>query len=302
MAITRLDHSIKNIFVVPGIVAALSFSHDGVGGGLLRRVSLGVIATTLIACSNYVINEILDAPFDRLHPYKRLRPAASGRICIPIAYVQWVIMMVVGLSIGAWISRPFAITAAGLWVMGCVYNIPPLRSKDVPYLDVLVESINNPLRMLLGWYMVTSIIVPPASLLCCYWMLGSYFMALKRVAEYREINDSAVAKGYRLSFRHYTERKLLESIVFYASCAMLMLGAFIMRYRIELILAFPFVSLMMSTYFDLSFKEHSAVQNPEKLYREPRLMSELIVTCLVATLLLFVRLPWLVTLFAPSVK
>ncbi len=59
------------------------------------------------------------------------------------------------------ISLPFTLTAIALWIMGCVYNIPPLRTKDQVYLDVLTESVNNPLRMLLGWYMVTSVLVPP---------------------------------------------------------------------------------------------------------------------------------------------
>ena len=43
---------------------------------------------------------------------------------------------------------PFTLTVLALWVMGCVYNIPPVRSKDLPYLDVLSEAINNPIRML----------------------------------------------------------------------------------------------------------------------------------------------------------
>ena len=43
--------------------------------------------------------------------------------------------------------------------MGCVYNIPPVRSKDLPYVDVLSEAINNPIRMLAGWFIVTSVTV-----------------------------------------------------------------------------------------------------------------------------------------------
>ena len=49
----------------------------------------------------------------------------------------------------------------------------------------------------------------------------------------------------------------------------------------------------MAIYFKLAFKPHSAVQNPEKLYREPGLMLWFTVTVVVMVLLLFVRLPWL---------
>jgi decaprenyl-phosphate phosphoribosyltransferase len=301
MAIARLDHSIKNVFVLPGIVVALSMSGGPFTAEMARNILLGFLATTLIACSNYVINEVLDAPFDRLHPVKRFRPAARGNVNVPLAYVQWVAMMLMGIAISWQISIQFTIAAAALWIMGCIYNIRPFRTKDVAYLDVVTESINNPLRMLLGWYMVAPSLIPPASLLCCYWMLGCYFMALKRFSEFREIGNAGTAGAYRNSFKKYTERSLLESVTFYASFAMLLFGAFIARYRLELILSFPFVALMMTTYFDLAFEPNSSVQNPEKLYREPVLMVELILTSAVITYLLFIHIPLLARLFTPSV-
>ena len=96
-------------------------------------------------------------------------------------------------------------------------------------------------------------------------MVGCYFMAIKRYAEYRDIGDPERATAYRKSFGYYTLDHLLVSIVFYGSAAMLFLGAFIMRYRFELILAFPFVALVMAVYLGLAFKSESAVVNPEKL-------------------------------------
>ena len=65
------------------------------------------------------------------------------------------------------------------------------RSIDLrtPYVDVLSESVNNPLRLLLGWFVVTPDVVPPVSLLVAYWMVGAFFMASKRFAEYRSIGD-----------------------------------------------------------------------------------------------------------------
>jgi hypothetical protein len=165
---------------------------------------------------------------------------------------------------------------------------------------VLSESVNNPLRMLLGWFMVTSVLIPPVSLLICYWMGGCYLMALKRFSEYREIGDAQVAGAYRKSFQHYTVVSLLTSVTFYASAAMLFFGAFIMRYRIELILVFPLVALLMSTYFKLAFEPHSAAQNPEKLYREPALMIEAALIAVLMTALLYFDIPALGHIFSPT--
>lgn len=300
IAIMRLDHSIKNLFVLPGMVVPLSVLPGHFDRHFLFRLALAMVAVTLVACSNYVINEVLDAPFDRLHPVKRNRPAAVGLVSIPLAYLQWLALMGAGVGLGLLISPRFALTAAALWVMGCAYNFPPVRTKDVPYLDVLTESINNPLRMLLGWYAVTSVLVPPVSLLVSYWMIGCYFMALKRFSELSEIRNRQVAGAYRASFRYYTPESLLVSVLFYASAAMLFLGAFVIRYRMELILAFPLVALTMAVYCKLSFKTGSAVQNPEKLYREPVLMASLAATVLLLGVLLFVRIPQLERFFMPT--
>lgn len=300
ISIARLNHSTKNVFVLPGIVVAYSAIGGKISPFLAAwHIAAGLVACTLIACSNYVLNEVLDAPYDTHHPTKNRRMAASGNVYVPLAYAQWVTMMLAGLVVASFVSRPFAIVCLGLWIMGCIYNVPPLRTKDVPYLDVLSESINNPLRMLMGWYMITSSVVPPASLLVAYWMIGAYFMALKRFSEYRQIGDSVRAALYRRSFRYYSELSLLVSVTFYASAAMLFFGAFIARYRLELVLAFP-VSLVMAVYFALSFEADSAVQHPEYLYREPRLMAAVIACALTLAVLMFVQIPQLYELFAPS--
>lgn len=298
--IMRLDHSIKQAFIVPGILLGLALSGRQIDAHLLATFCVGLIAATFISSSNYVLNEVLDAPWDRMHPIKKARPAACGQVHSFWAYAQWMALMVFGLALSCTISRGFALSVLALWGMGCLYNIPPIRTKDVPYLDVLSESINNPIRFCIGWYMVTSQILPPVSVLVSYWMVGAYFMALKRFSEYRQIDNCEIAGAYRRSFRFYTQQSLLTSVLFYASAAMLFFGAFIMRYRIELILIFPLVAWLMTAYFDLSFRHESAVQNPEKLYREPRLMFPLALFVVAFAALLFVDLPWLSDIFPKS--
>jgi decaprenyl-phosphate phosphoribosyltransferase len=231
---------------------------------------------------------------------KKNRPVPAGLVNIHLAYVQWIILAVIGIGIGFAVNVQLGVTVAVLWVMGCIYNIPPVRSKDLPYLDVLSESINNPLRMLAGWYMVGTSAFAPSSLLLSYWMVGCYFMAIKRYAEYRDINDLAKAIVYRKSFAYYTLPRLLVSIIFYASAAMLFLGAFIMRYRLELVLAFPFIALVMAIYFSLAFQPESAVVNPEKLYRERSLMLAVGVCAIVTGMLMFIDIPALDTIFKPT--
>lgn len=301
LRIMRIDHWFKNVFVLPGVVVALSAQDSIDWGALAWRLPVGLLATCVVASSNYVVNEVLDAPSDLHHPVKRFRPVPSGAVDVRVAYAQWIVLMVVGVGIGAVVSAYVAATLFGLWVAGCAYNIPPLRTKDVPYLDVLTESVNNPLRMLVGWFIVSASPVPPVSLLVSYWMIGCYFMALKRFAEYRDMADHRDDHvRYRKSFAHYDDRRLLVSVMFYGSTAMLFFGAFAVRYRIELILAFPLIALIMAMYLHLAFEPSSPVEHPEKLYRQRGLMIA-VVTCTVwMVVLLFVDVGVLADFFPRS--
>ena len=300
LQIARIDHWFKNVFVLPGIIAAIGVDAANATGGIWTRIVLGMVSICLVASSNYVINEVLDAPSDLSHPVKRHRPTPSGQVSVPLAYVQWIALMLIGVGIGRFVSTPFAITVFVLWVMGCIYNIPPVRSKDLPYLDVLSEAVNNPLRMLAGWFIGSTGTFAPGSLLLSYWMVGCYFMAIKRYAEFREIGDQRVAAAYRKSFAYYTSERLLVSIMFYASAAMLFLGAFVMRYKLEMILAFPLIALVMAMYLDLSFKEDSAVQRPEGLYKEPKLMAAVGACAIAMVVLMLTDMPVLQRVFNPT--
>jgi decaprenyl-phosphate phosphoribosyltransferase len=298
--IMRIDHWTKNVFVLPGVVAAVTLTdaHFGVGG--LPRLLLGLLAVGLVASSNYTINEVLDAPFDAHHPSKRSRPVPSGQVNIPLAYIQWIVLGVAGVALGWTIGARFTAALVALWVMGCVYNIRPARSKDVPYVDVLTEAINNPIRMMAGWYVFAATIVPPATMLLGYWMVGCYFMAIKRYAEGRELADVGRLTAYRRSLAYFTPERMMIAIMFYCAAAMLFFGAFIIRYRLELVLSFPFVALVMATYLELGFRHDSAAQNPEKLYREQKLMAAVVSCTVVMLVLMYVDLPVLHTMIDPS--
>lgn len=293
LALARLDRSIENLLVVPGIIIPLIAMPGRLDRQILVHLALAALAVNLVACSNCVLGELLDAPIDRLHPIKRNRPAASGLIVPWVAYTQWLAMMAAGVGIGLLVSPRFAITAIVLWVMGCIFNIPPVRTKDQPFLDVLTESTSNPLRVLLGWFAVTSVLVPPVSLLLCCWMISCYFVALKRFSKLSENMTSKIAGAYRGSLLHYTPEWLLASALFYSSAGMLFMGAFIMLYRVELILAFPLVALTMAVFCKLAFKANSGAQNPTKLSQEPLLVISATATVLVLGVLLFVRIPQL---------
>jgi decaprenyl-phosphate phosphoribosyltransferase len=258
---------------------------------------LAVLATCLVASSNYVLNELLDAPMDSLHPEKRFRPVPSGRVTPAIGYAEWIALGVLGVLLALQINRYFAASALALWIMGLLYNVPPARTKEWPYVDVLSESVNNPIRLLLGWFALLDTQVPPISLTLSYWMIGAFFMATKRFAELRHIGDAAVAAAYRHSFAYYTESRLLVSMLFYATACALFAGIFIVRYHLELILFVPFAAGLFAYYLNLGLQPNSAAQQPERLYRNRGFVLYLMVCFGVFVLLMFTEIPVLYNWF-----
>ncbi|MGE3539946.1 MAG: UbiA prenyltransferase family protein [Candidatus Tectimicrobiota bacterium] len=295
--IARPDHWFKNVFMMLGVLLALFYMPSLFTSSSLLQLGGALIATCLIASSNYVLNELLDAPQDRFHPVKKYRPVPSGRIRPMLAIIEWLLLGVSGAAIAWLINTKFLVVAGALWGMGVAYNVPPVRTKEIPYLDVLSESVNNPIRLLLGWFALIADRIPPVSLILAYWMVGAFFMATKRFAEYRHINNREIAAQYRKSFRYYTEERLLVSMLFYVAMCALMTGIFIVRYHVELIIFVPFAAGFFAYYLKLGLQPDSPVQNPEKLFRERGFLGYMLLTTAVFILLMFTRIPWLYSLF-----
>jgi len=298
--IARPDHWFKNVFMIPGTLLVFFFHRDGGGDFSWGRLLLAFAAVCLVASSYYVLNEILDAEKDRHHPTKKNRPIPSGQVRLPLAWAEWLLLAAAGLGLSFMVNLHFGITALVLWLMGAAYNIPPVRTKDLAYADVLSESLNNPLRLMLGWYATGYLVLPPMSVVLAYWMFGAFLMAMKRYAEYREIRNPEQAAQYRKSFGTYTEERLIESIFFYGSLFGMLSGVFMARYQVELVLATPLVALAMAYYMHLGFKPDSPVQRPEELYREKKLMVLVTLAAGACALLLMVDIPGFTSRVEPT--
>ncbi len=292
VAIARPDNWFKNIFVLPGVVIAALFTSTLITQYILPLI-VGMIASCLIASANYVINEWLDAEFDRFHPVKKNRPSVTGKMKASLIYTEYVLLAAVGLGLGFFVSLYFLIVLVIFLIMGILYNVKPFRTKERAYLDVLSESVNNPIRLLLGWFIVSSQTIPPSSLLIGYWMGGAFLMAVKRYAELRSFGDRNLASQYRSSFRHYTEESLLVSSFYYGVCSAFFVGVFLVKYRLELLFSLPFISLLFSWYLYIGLKPNSAAQYPERLYHEKHLIIYIILLLILVSTLLFFDMPWL---------
>lgn len=295
--IARADHWFKNAFMLLGVLLAFFYEPTLFRWESILWLLFAFFAVCLIASSNYVLNELLDAFTDQFHPEKKQRPVPSGQVRTLFAVVEWMLLGLIGVGVAFLLNTAFAISALVLWIMGVLYNVPPVRTKDIAYLDVLSESANNPLRLFLGWFALIPNLLPPLSLILAYWMVGAFFMATKRFAEYRHINDPETAAKYRKSFRYYNVDRLLISMFFYATMGALFGGIFITRYHIELIFFVPVAAGFFAYYLKIGLLEDSPVQHPEKLYREQGFLLYTLLGSMFFILLMFTRMPLLYDIF-----
>ena len=289
--IARPDHWIKQLFIVPGMVFAVVLIHLPITPAMVPLFLLTFLSTSCIASANYVINEWLDAKFDKFHPVKKKRPVVANDMRFSIVMAEYIILAAVGLALSFCVSGYLLAMEAFLLFMGILYNVNPVRTKDIPYLDVLSESLNNGIRLMIGWFAFNNEYLPPISIVLGYWLGGAFLMATKRYAEYRMINDKELAGLYRKSFKYYSEQSLLISAFFYAMSSVFFCGIFMIKYKIELIFAIPLLCGLFCYYLSISYKEDSSVQKPEKSYREKGLMAYLGVFVFVTALLCFVQIP-----------
>ncbi len=299
--IARIDHWIKQLFIMPGVILAVLLTQVKVNEVSIVKLILGFLGVCFIASANYVINEWLDAPYDKYHPTKKNRPVVTENMSFKLVMVEYAVLAVLGLGISFLVNRLFLYTSIALLVMGALYNVKPFRTKDLPYVDVLSESVNNMLRLMMGWFIVTDESIPPSSVLLGYWMAGAFLMATKRFAEFRLIGDKEQAGLYRRSFIFYSEKTLLASSLFYALIATFCIGVFMIKYRIEYIIITPLLFVLFAYYLSMSLDKDSAVQKPEKLYRERKLMILVIVFCILALVCTLVDMDFLHELTSNSI-
>lgn len=217
LRLARPKHWAKSGFVAIGPFFGGAFS-------VLEIVAVGLAMAAFALGSSgcYVINDLRDAQADRLHPRKRRRPIASGRIAPgtakAFAVSLWVSSIASAASV-ALVLGPAHALGLGLLLMLYIANVTAysMGLKHLPVLDVMGLALGFVLRVLGGCAAVG--VMPSTWLLNVTLFLAMFLAFGKRLGERRTLGDDATAA--RAVQGIYTD-ELLRMLVVVTAVALLL--------------------------------------------------------------------------------
>jgi decaprenyl-phosphate phosphoribosyltransferase len=204
----------KGVFVLIGPLYALTDPKNH-WQTMLPPALMAMVALCLLSSAGYIVNDILDAPRDRLHPRKSRRPIASGAISPKVGWMVAAVVGGLGAAAALAVARVFPLESqAQVWVgpIALAYvvntNLYSLFLKRIVIADVIGLSLGFVLRVLAGC--AAAGVQPSTWLLNCTLFLAMFLSFGKRLGERRTIGvDASAVRGVQQA---YTD-ELLRSAV-----------------------------------------------------------------------------------------
>lgn len=193
----RLKHCVKNILILLPLV----FSGEFFQYGKLLSSALGFLAFSFLASAVYILNDIQDVEKDRLHPKKKFRPIASGKVSEKQGKVLSVVAMIGAITLNFLATTNYvSFIFLGIYLVMNIFYSKGL--KNVPLLDIVVLASGFLLRLIYGG-IVTDIHI--SNWLYLTVITASFYMGLgKRRNELgksgNQINTRKVLKYYNYAF------------------------------------------------------------------------------------------------------
>ena len=192
----RVGQWVKNVVVFAPIIFSGFLFVPGYFGKVLWAFSLFCLLSSAI----YLFNDLIDIKSDRLHPFKRNRPIASGKLAVEYAIFLFLLLSGLSLWLGLMTSTFFFVSMGVYFVMNILYS---LWLKQIPILDVFVIAAGFILRIYAGSFVI--------NVHMDVWFLltvvsASLFLAVgKRRSEMTLLSGSGIeAKNLRGTLIHYT--------------------------------------------------------------------------------------------------
>lgn len=187
------------------LFAAVTFTGQLFNPEAVIPVIIGFFVFCGVSSGTYIVNDIIDAKNDRLHPFKKYRPIAHGDVSVPLAIMLALILITGSLGLATIVNFTFFLFVIVYLLLQIFYST---ILKTIAVIDILAIAAGYILRVYGGefasgyhisvWLLLTTISV-------------SLFLAIgKRRSELTLLSASKVENiaATRKTLSHYSERLL----------------------------------------------------------------------------------------------
>ena len=287
----RIYQWTKNLVLFAGLVFTLKIVEPS---SVLAAIA-GFFAFSIAVSGVYVLNDVLDVGRDRLHPDKRNRPVASGRLPVGAATMAALALGAVGLT-GCFLLGPrFGGTAVAYVALTVSYSV---FLKQVVLLDVVAIALGFVLRAVAGVELMRdraaaggpSIEISPWLLVCAFFL--ALFLAIgKRRHELSVLEGDA--SRHRNTLGAYNVKLLDQLVAVVTSATVIAYSIYTITPETvakfggrPLYLTIPFVLYGVFRYLYLMYAEDKGGNPSEHLLRDRATLANVILWALVVVAIL----------------
>ncbi|HIT43614.1 TPA: UbiA prenyltransferase family protein [Candidatus Avacholeplasma faecigallinarum] len=194
----RPFHWVKNLL----IFVPLFFNGRILSISKVWLLIVAFLAFSFIASSVYILNDVKDADKDRLHPKKRFRPIASGKVSKKQAVIFWIFLFTISILLMGLIGNIVGSYLVS-FILPLIYLLMNLLYsnglKNIPLVDVSIIAAGFVIRLYYG-ALVCGVTVSDALLLTV--ISASFFLGFgKRRNELKKgTSTRKVLQAYNIYF------------------------------------------------------------------------------------------------------
>lgn len=285
------------------IFAAVFFTGQLFNHQLVQISVFAFLSFCAASSSSYIINDLIDLEKDKLHPFKRNRPLASGKVSRQLVFFTTVTLVFIAFLFARQVSGSFVLILLAFYSLELSYSF---YFKNVMLLDILMIAAAFILRVFAGevatgyhidiWLFLTVV-------------SGSLFLAIgKRRSELTLLSgwEGSILAKTRATLSHYSEKMLDVYISMFANSTWITyafytflqrppvlrktVGSFFDQYNLDILqerkwmmLTIPFVIYAIMRYLQLVYEKNEG-ESPEKILLSDK---PLIFTAAVLGMMLF---------------
>ncbi len=257
------------------LLAALIFSSKLFNLKFTVPAFEGFLIFCLSSGSVYILNDLIDRKQDRLHPVKKFRPVASGRLPSGAAAAAWIFFAGVSLLWAFAVNASFGAIVLAYVVIQALYS---LLLKKLAIVDIFIIALGFVLRVIAGAVIID---VPMSLWFIVCTMFLSLFLALgKRRFELVSITPGA----RRISLKGYSVELLDRMITIVTACTVMTYALYTMAPETiskfnttNLIYTLPFVLFGIFRYLFLIYGEGKGGSPEDILLSDIPLIADILI-------------------------